>query len=230
MGKFFLLYFVLAILSNPLLALIIIFIIFLLVDRRYMRWFPRFMHRLKNEQRLRQLLKEVEANPHNVTEKLEIGRLYADRKRFNRAIPYLEGALGRIHRHAEGLFYLGWCYLRTGRVEAGKAYIEEALELNPRLRYGDPYLRLAEFDMEREDYKQALNSLERADEAGLSNAELEYKKGQIQQKLGHKEKASQAYERVIQLYRTSPKYIKKEERRWALLARFALLFMRRNTE
>lgn len=71
MGKFFLLYFILAILGNPIVALIVVLVIFLLLDRRYTRWFPRVVRKVKNGQKLRQLLKELEANPHNVTDKLE---------------------------------------------------------------------------------------------------------------------------------------------------------------
>lgn len=221
MGKFFLIYFIIAILSNPITALIIILIIFLLLDRRYMRWFPQLIRRLKKSQKLRQLLREVEANPHNATDKLEVGRLYADRKRFTKAIPYLEEALERIHNHAEGVFYLGWCYLRTGRADAGLAKIEEALTLNPRVRYGEPYLRLAEYYREQGEYTKALNWLERGHEAGLSNAEMAYREGQLLRQLGSKHQAAQAFDTAIQYYRTSPKYIKKEERRWALLARLA---------
>lgn len=223
MGKFFLLYFILAILGNPIVALIVVLVIFLLLDRRYTRWFPRVVRKVKNGQKLRQLLKELEANPHNVTDKLEVGRLYAERKRFEKAIPYLEGALVRIETHAEGLFYLGWSFLQTGRVDVGIAKIEEALELNPRVRYGEPYLRLAEYYRGHGDYTAALHSLQRANEAGLSSAQIEYRKGQLFTQLGNKEKASEAFNTAIQYYRTSPKYLKKEERRWALLARLARL-------
>lgn len=221
MGKFFILYFIFAILGNPITALIIVFIIFILLDRRYMRWFPRLIRKLKNGQKLRQLLREVEANPHNATDKLEVGQLYADRKHFAKAVPYLEGALERIQNHAEGLFYLGWCYCRTGRPDAGIAKIEEALALNPRVRYGEPYLRMAEYYREQGDYNKALNWLERGNEAGLSNAEMAYRKGQLLEKLGNKHQAAEAFDTAIQYYRTSPKYIKREERRWALLARLA---------
>lgn len=221
MGKFFLIYLIFAILGNPIMALIVVVILFLLLDRRYMRWFPRLIRKLKDGQRLRQLLREIEANPHNVTDKLEIGRLYADRKRFTTAIPYLEEALERIQNHADGLFYLGLSYLHTGRESVGVDKIEEALEMNARVRYGEPYLQLAEYYKSKGNHTEALHSLQRSDEAGIANAEIEYRKGQILHKLGEKEKAANAFHSAIQYHRTAPKYLKKESRRWALLARLA---------
>lgn len=221
MGKFFLLYIVFAILGNPFFAFIMVFVLFLLLDRRYTRWFPRVIRKLKKGQRLRVLRKELTLNPHHVSNKLEVGRLYADRKRFDKAIPYLKEALDRIDQHAEGLFYLGWSYLETGQAEAGIAKINEALAINPRVRYGEPYFRLAEFFEQHHDLQQALDVLKQANEAGLANAELAYRKGQLYQHLGNRQQARESFTAAIDYYHSAPKYIKKEERRWAFLARFA---------
>lgn len=223
MGKFFFIYLFLALFSHPITALIVVVILFLLLDRRYTRWFPMLVRKVKNGQRLRQLLREAEANPHNVTDKLEIGRLYADRNKYAAAIPYLEDALPRLQDHADGLFYLGLSYLHTGREKIGVKKINEALTINPRVRYGEPYLHLAAYYKDEGRYTEALDSLKRSDEAGVSSAEKEYRRGQLLQKLNNKEKAEEAYSAALHYYRTSPKFLKKESRWWALLARLALL-------
>lgn len=225
MSKFFGFYLLFVLFRDPLAAFIIIVLIFFLIDQRYMRLFPRSLRRLQGWKKQRQLLRELALNPYNVTDKLEVGRLYATRKRYAQGIPYLEEALARMPEHAEGLYYLGLSYLYTGREAEGLTKVEAALALNPRVRYGEPYAKVAEYFAHKNAYERALKFLERCDEAGLVNTQLAYRKGQLLKKLGRRTEAKASFEQAVQYYATSPKYIKKEERRWALRARWAKLRM-----
>ncbi|MOA49630.1 Tetratricopeptide repeat protein [compost metagenome] len=62
--------------------------------------------------------------------------------------------------------------------------------------------------------------LEQFRQVNSSSCEAYYRLGQLYEQLGRGEDARRAYRETLQIYRSLPKYNKRKQRRWAILARF----------
>src|SRR5690606_21400823 len=84
-------------------------------------------------------------SPNDVSAKQELARLYIDRKKYREALQLLEPLQRTLDDSAEYWDDLGNCYMHAGNRERGEACTARALDLNPRVKYGAPYLRLAAY-------------------------------------------------------------------------------------
>jgi tetratricopeptide (TPR) repeat protein len=100
--------------------------------------------------------------------------------------------------------------------------IRRALDINPRVKYGEPYLRLAAAN--RDQPEKALKLLEELRAIHSSSCEAYYRMGRIYQALGRREEARRAFDEAAEIYRTLPRYKRREERPWAIRSRLARLF------
>jgi len=163
------------------------------------------------------LKQELAVNPHHTSGKLELARLLLEKGRYHEAMPYLQSALEKMPDTPEVRYELGLCRLKLGDLEQGEQEITGALEQNPKVRYGEPYLRLAEA-FSRKDTTKALHYLEQFQKIQYSSCEAFYRLGKLYQQLGRRSEARQAFKEAVEIYRGLPKYKRRTERRWALLA------------
>ena len=133
-----------------------------------------------------------------------------------------ERAIERLDDLDETNYYLGLAYLKTGRERDGVARIEQALVINPRFRYGEPYLRLGEHYLTMGRYDDALAMLKQQGEIHTSSVEGLYQMGETYRRMGDPAQAREAYRRSLTAFRQSPRYKRRDERRWAWRARLAL--------
>lgn len=218
MGKFFLFGILYWMLGNPLAALLVLIVIVYILDRRFVGLSPSLIRPLKRNRRLAAVRRELAASPHNTSLKQEAARILMEKKRWKEAADYLEEIRPIMDDSPEVLADLGICRLKEGQLAEGEALILESLEKNPRVKYGEPYLRLGEaFNVSDPD--KALHYLRKFGEVNSSSCEAHYRQGQLYSQLGRKREAKEAYDEAVRLYRTLPKYKRKSERRWALLAR-----------
>jgi Flp pilus assembly protein TadD len=159
------------------------------------------------------------ASPFDVSAKRELARLLLERKKYTEALRLLEEAKDFSESSAEFWDDLGAACLGLGRIEEGEVHILHALSLNERVKYGQPYLRLASAFRER-DPQKALQYAARFGEIQSSSSEAYYLLGSLYQSLGSKEEAKRAYTESIEVYRSLPKYKKRQERGWALRSYF----------
>jgi tetratricopeptide (TPR) repeat protein len=177
----------------------------------------------KLNRRLARAKQEIRIRPFDVSAKLEAARILMEKRRWHEALPLLQDASERMDQSAETLCELGICELKTGSVQDGERHIHEALEMNPRVKYGEPYLRLAEANASTQP-DRALQALEQFRGIHSSSCELYYRLGRLYTQLGKKQEANNAYKEAAEVYRSLPKYKRKSERRWAMLA-----FLRRTS-
>lgn len=227
MRTFFLFWLLTWLTGNPLLAGLIILLIFggsyLLYSRRLYR-----LRRLWRERGLaRQLQRLLAINPENAKAHSDLGGLLARRGRFADALPHLEKAIGRSDDIPDTNFFLGWTCLELGDVDRGRRYIQRSLDLNPRFGYGEPHLRLGDYFLRREDYKEAIPQYEASREVHSSGLEGVYKLAECHLAIGEREKALTILREGLEAYRALPWYRKQEERGWARKARSALRRARR---
>lgn len=205
------------ILGNPIVAMIVVLILLYAADRRFIGMFPSVFRPWKLQRKLKQALREVRERPFDVSAKQECARLYMEKKRWKEAAELLEAVLPSMGHSAEVHCDLGICLLGLGEVEAGEAYLMKALKRNPRVRYGEPYLHLAEAYMGR-DTGRAVEWLKHFHDANTSSCESHYRLGRLYESLGRKREAAEAYEEALEVYRSLPNYKRRSERRWALFA------------
>ena len=217
MGKVVIFSFLWWITGNPFVALLILLVIVYALDRRYVGLLPNVIRPFQVSRRIGRLNQQLQLSPHDTSVKLELARYYIEKKRYGQALQLLEQALPVMEKSPEVHYETGLCLLKLGRLEQGEAHMATALRLNERVRYGEPYIRLAEA-LSRTDADKALAYLHKFGDIQSSSCEGYYRQGQLYERLGRSDDAAAAYRECVHVYRQLPKYKRKSERRWYLLA------------
>jgi len=207
------------ILGNPIVAVIILLLLLYILDRRFVGLLPSIARPLQRARQLSQLRAQLEVNPHDLSSKMQAVRLLMEMKRYRSARELLLEMQPGMEHSAEFWSELGACELALGNPDEGERHMERALDINPRVKYGEPYLRLAE-TFASHDPAKALGFLQRFRDIHSSSCEALYRLGQLYLTLGKNEEAAQAFRECVDIYRALPRYMKRRERKWALLARF----------
>lgn len=222
MSKFFLFALLWWLVGNPFLALIVLLVILYLLDRRFIGLSPSLLKPFRRNRRLSKLKRELALAPHHAGNKLEAARLFIEKGSYQEALTLLEQVLP-VYDSADVLYEIGLCRLKLGQVEEGRGLIERSLGMNPRVKYGEPYLRLGEaLAATRPD--EAIRYLEQFRGVNSSSCEGAYKLGRIYESLGNREEAKRAYGDALQIYRGLPRYKRRAERRWAILSKWRQTF------
>jgi tetratricopeptide (TPR) repeat protein len=204
--------------GNPFLAILVLLVILYVADRRYVGLLPNIARPFVVRSRMSQLRNTIKLSPHDTSSKVELARLFLEKKRYTEALPLLQAAFKVMPDSAEVMYDLGFCQLKLGDVEAGESLILRALDINPRVRYGEPYLRLGEaFAATQPD--KAIMYLEAFRGIHSSSIEGYYQMGKIYTAMGNKQAAQQAFQEAQHIYRGLPKYKRRTERKWAWLSR-----------
>jgi tetratricopeptide (TPR) repeat protein len=217
LAKIFIFFLLWRLTGNPILAILVLLVILYFIDRRFIGLMPSFTRPFKRNRRLNQLKFELLTHPHNTSGKLEAAWLLIEKKKYREALRYLDEVQLILDDSAEACYATGLCYLKLGDLEQGEKWVLKSLEINPRVRYGEPYLRLGEV-LAIVQPEKALQYLQQFRELHSSSCEAYYRLGQLYQSLGRKEEARMIYMETIVIYRGLPKYKRRTERRWALLA------------
>ena len=221
-GGYFIFYLLTLLTGNPLLFLIVLLLLTGLLDRQFFGFFPDLTHYFKREKEIRRLSRVIAINPNDVSAQLSLGRAYIQNGKTEKAIPHLEAAFPRMREMPEALFYLGRAYLKTGRREEGKNLLLEALRIDTRILYGEGHLRLGEAYLEEKEYQKAATCFESFCMIHTSSSEGYYQMALAQAGLGKVEEARKSFQRAIEVFRISPRFKKRLDRKWAWKARRAL--------
>lgn len=222
MNRVFLFFLLSWLLHNPILALLIVAALslpgYLYASGRMFRLFRRFRH----WQEIQQLRQIVAVNPHNVTAQTDLGRELALAGRYREALDHLRAAEPRSADSAETLYFLGYSLLRLDDWEQGSGYIQRALEIDPKFRYGEPYLRLGDYYFDRKQFAEALPYYETFRSIHTSSGEGLYKLGRCYHEVGRFAEAREALTDAVEAFRTGPRYKRREDRPWVRRARHLL--------
>ncbi|GAA3402612.1 tetratricopeptide repeat protein [Paenibacillus hodogayensis] len=222
MSKFFLFALIWWLVGNPFLALLVMLVLLYMLDRRFIGLSPSLVKPFRRNRKLSRLKRELALSPHHAGNKLEAARLYIEKQKYAEALDLLE-QVRPIYDSADVVYEIGLCRLKLGELEEGRRLIEESLDMNPRVKYGEPYLRLGEAFASISP-EEAIGYLERFRQANSSSCEGCYKLGRIYERLGNRAEAKRAYADALQLYRGLPRYKRRVERRWAILSKWRQLF------
>lgn len=205
--------------GNPFLALLILLIILYVLDRRFIGLTPNIFKPFQLRRRASRLRTELHANPHHTSAKLELARNLLQRNKFQEALPYLEQALPIMEDSADVHYEIGLCYLKLGDLQKGESFMLQAVELNPRVKYGEAYLRLGEA-LAPVAPERAAQLIEQFRDLHSSSVEAYYRLGLLYQQLGRGNDAKATFREALDIYRGLPRYSRRQQRRWAMLARF----------
>lgn len=219
MSKLFLFFILTYILGNPLVAIIVLLALLYIVDRRYVGLFPSLFKPLQRGRRMAKLQQSIRLNPHDTSAKHELARLCMEKRKYREALDLLQQIRHILDDSSDVLAEMGICQLKLQQLEEGEALILKAVDRNPRVMYGEPYLQLGEA-FARKYPDKAIHYLETFRDIQSSSCLGYYRLGQLYEQLGRSEDALASYHEVIELYRSLPKYKRKSERRWFLLALF----------
>lgn len=206
------------IVGNPFLALLILLVILYVLDRRYVGILPNIWRPFQLSRKASRLRIDLHANPHNTSAKLDLARILIERKKYQEALPYLEQTLPIMQESADVHYEIGLCLLKLGRIAEGEAFMLKAIDLNPRVKYGEAYLRLGEA-LAPLAPERAAQFIEHFRDLHSSSVEAYYRLGQLYKQLGREEDARRAYREALDIYRGLPRYSRRQQRRWAWLAR-----------
>jgi tetratricopeptide (TPR) repeat protein len=216
--KTFSIYMIITMLTgNPLLALIVILLLYGAADRAFLRILPDFTAPFRRSMQIRGLLVEIVVNPSNAKAALDLGILYFNGKRFEKALEYLERAEKRIDDSARLYLYKGMALIETGQPSEGATALARALELDKSVGYGLPYIYLYEYELK----KGTAGNLKPIEDAfdRFANTENFYRMGRLFQRNGDKAKAREMFDSSLRSYSYCPRSIRRLHRRWALAAR-----------
>src|SRR5579883_857273 len=139
----------------PLLVAVVVFF-------ALRRFIPDPMVLLRTAGRIRHLKTDIAANPSNVTARRDLASVYLQRLRPRAALKLLDEARARFPDDPELLFLTGLARLQSG---------DAAGALDPRMRYGEPYLVAAQALMKLDRAEEAEDALERYVKVNSSSVE-----------------------------------------------------------
>jgi len=224
MGKFLIFYILYWLTGNPVLAVLAIVAGYLLMDRAYLGFLPDPLKAFKVSARIAELKKAVSINPSDGRSLKELGMFLVEKGDYQQAMRFLKQAEGKMSDDPEFNYYYGISLARTGDIAIGRHYFDDAMKASPTLKYGEPYLIMAEAYMDHAEYEKAESLLEKFENIHSSSSRGLYEMGIVKLKLGHRGEGLEYLKKSIDSCKTSPFFKRKTDRKWAWKARIALMF------
>ncbi|MDP4181208.1 MAG: tetratricopeptide repeat protein [Bacillota bacterium] len=226
--KFWILFYILNLLTgNFIVTIIILFVAYLIIDRMFFNFISGgILDPIKRRRRIKSLLFELRINPSNANSAMELGVLYFESKKYEKAIQQLDKAHERIDNSPRLHAYKGMSSMELGRDEEGKEELIRALEMDNSVIFGLPYIYLIRYELSsKKSDLETIDKLEKSLER-FSNTENFYRLGKVYKKNGNKKKALEMFDLAIKDYSYVQKRLKRLHRKWAWLARINKLTTR----
>jgi tetratricopeptide (TPR) repeat protein len=204
-------------LGNPIAAVVVLLVLLYILERRFIGLSPSIVRPLRRRSAIAKWRRELKLSPHDVSAKAELARLLIENRQYGEAREILLGIQEKSDHSAEYWSDLGTCELALGRLEEGDSAMRKALSISPKVKYGQPYLRLAEA-WAGKDPAKALAALEDFRTVNSSSCEAYYRLGTLYAGLGKRADAAAAFRECRKLYAALPRYLKRKERKWVLLS------------
>lgn len=218
MNNTFLIYLILRLLGTPFFTIIIILVVIYLFDRFFLGVLPNIFAPIKRRSTSKRLESELRINPANASNAMELGILYFDRKRYSKALEYLNKAYERIKDSDRLFLYRGMALIETGSRQEGMDNLRRAVAINEGTGYGLPYVYLLSNAMNDSGISQEERKTLQDKFWRYANAENLYRMGMMYKRHGDRGKAKEMFDNAIKEYSYCPRNLKKLHRRWALLS------------
>ncbi len=184
------------------------------------RFIPDPFVLLRTAGRIGSLKAQIKANPANLTARRDLAVIYLDRLRPRAALALLDEALQRSPNDAELLFLTGVARYRSGKPEAALEPLVKAVEIDPRVRFGEPYRVAALALLELERWDEAEDALERYTDANSSSMEGLVRLAQLKRKSGDEQGAEALRKEATETWAALPSYERRRQFGWWLRSKF----------
>lgn len=193
------------------------------LDNRYLGLLSALWAPVRRAQRIASLRQSVEQNPSDIRAMVELGEHYLQSGKYTVAAEYLERAMDRGEDSARALFLQGAAWVKLGRHAEGRAKLREALEKQPQVGYGEPYIYLLEealvtWSPTSPEIDALVRELSHFESVGILT-----RAGRLCAAAGRKDLAQTLFGEAIHNYGFIPKKMRGRERRWLIWARLGLM-------
>jgi len=166
---------------------------------------------------------QVRVNPANVTARRDLANLYLELLRPRAALELIREALVRTPDDAELLYLSGLALERARLHEAALAPLVRAIELEPRLRFGEPFLVAGDALSALGRHEEALDAYERYVDANSSDVAGYVKLARAHARLGQRSEAAKELTEGLSTWHSLPAW----RRRRAFFRGYAAAFWTR---
>lgn len=168
--------------------------------------------------RISALRRQIDANPQNVTARRDLAMIYLERLRPGAALELVDQALKRFPDDAELLYLKGLAHHRRRENDAALGPLVRAVELDPRVRFGEPYLVAGDALTALGRHEEAVDSYERFVSLSGSridgHVKLARALGRTKDTAGRKKALDEAFS----TWRSIPGYARRKQVGWWLRA------------
>lgn len=191
----------------------------------FRRFLPDPVVWVRTQGRIRALETQIAANPANITARRDRAQIALDRLRPRKALKLLDEARRRAPDDPELLYLTGVARLRSGDAEGALEPLVRAVDLDPRVRYGEPYLVAAEALTRLRRFEEAEDALERYVRANGSSVQGWVRLARVRRGAssaiaarGDAAGAKEALAEALRTFAQVPRYRKRSEIGWWLRA------------
>ncbi|MFO0552052.1 MAG: tetratricopeptide repeat protein [Polyangiaceae bacterium] len=168
--------------------------------------------------RMRELRAQVTQNPANATARRDLALLYLSQARPKKALVLLTDALARFPDDAELLYLKGLACEQAGKYEEALAPLVRAVELDPAVRFGEPYRVAGNVLRKLGRLEEAMDAYERYNALNTSSVE-----GRLKLALVHHSAKDYPTARAVladarQTWSQLPRFKRRRELGWWMLA------------
>jgi predicted Zn-dependent protease len=137
----------------------------------------------------------------------------------------LDEARVREPNDAELLYLTGLARLRSGDAKGALEPLVKAIEVDPRVRFGEPYLIAAEALLRLDMLEEAEDALARYTRANTSSVEGFVRLALLERQRGNRQAAKQTLREALDTWRRVPAYRRRKELGWWFRAQWARLLI-----
>lgn len=167
-------------------------------------WFRR-------RKNFKRLTHEVSINPHDSTARRDLGMVLLEKGQPKEALDNFLEALKKDADFGEVNHFTGLAYLRAGDAAKAVGYLQKAIKIDPKLRYGESYLYLGEALTTLGKPEEALDALKTYLSINNTSIEGMYQYARALAALGRKEEAKQAIEDGIKYHKHNPGFRRRRD-------------------
>jgi tetratricopeptide (TPR) repeat protein len=160
---------------------------------------------------IRRLDAQIAANPANATARRDLAEIWLERMRPGRALTLLDEARKRHPKDAELLYLTGVARLRSGDAEGALEPLVEAVEIDPRVRFGEPYLVAADALARLGRLEEAEDALERYTSLNSSSIQGWVRLADVRKRRGDKKGSDEAIREALETWKQIPGYRRRGE-------------------
>ena len=169
------------------------------------------------------LKRAIESNPSNATARRDLAMIYLQQSRPGAALEKIEEGLKRFPDDAELLFLKGAALHAKGQFEQATGPLVQAVQTDPRMRFGHPYLLAGDCLFELGRFDESIDAYDRFLSVNTSSIEGHVKKARAHAKANEADAAKRDIQEALSIWQQIPGFQRRAQFGWWLRAQLARL-------